>query len=112
MAVAMPARPTVRPVQSPPCTTAVLRKARRSEVLGVTWGIESVAGGLGFEPRLTESESAVLPLNYPPRGPGGKRGPPAAPRENPQRGLFIRGGGDITPPPGARKSRAARAPRR
>src|SRR4029077_5131973 len=25
-----------------------------------------VAGGLGFEPRLTESESAVLPLNYPP----------------------------------------------
>ena len=26
-----------------------------------------VAGGLGFEPRLTESESAVLPLNYPPR---------------------------------------------
>jgi hypothetical protein len=28
--------------------------------------IKSVAGGLGFEPRLTESESAVLPLNYPP----------------------------------------------
>src|SRR5262245_18088488 len=27
-----------------------------------------VAGGLGFEPRLTESESAVLPLNYPPIG--------------------------------------------
>jgi DNA-binding CsgD family transcriptional regulator len=27
---------------------------------------KSVAGGLGFEPRLTESESAVLPLNYPP----------------------------------------------
>src|SRR5262249_1729356 len=26
----------------------------------------TVAGGLGFEPRLTESESAVLPLNYPP----------------------------------------------
>jgi hypothetical protein len=26
----------------------------------------SLAGGLGFEPRLTESESAVLPLNYPP----------------------------------------------
>ena len=25
-----------------------------------------VAGGLGFEPRLAESESAVLPLNYPP----------------------------------------------
>ncbi len=27
-----------------------------------------LAGGLGFEPRLTESESAVLPLNYPPSG--------------------------------------------
>jgi hypothetical protein len=27
---------------------------------------KSMAGGLGFEPRLTESESAVLPLNYPP----------------------------------------------
>jgi hypothetical protein len=25
-----------------------------------------VAGGPGFEPRPTESESAVLPLNYPP----------------------------------------------
>src|SRR5262245_8093802 len=29
---------------------------------------KSMAGGLGFEPRLTESESAVLPLNYPPIG--------------------------------------------
>ncbi len=28
-----------------------------------------VAGGPGFEPRLTESESAVLPLNYPPSKP-------------------------------------------
>jgi hypothetical protein len=26
-----------------------------------------VAGELGFEPRLTESESAVLPLNYSPK---------------------------------------------
>jgi hypothetical protein len=26
-----------------------------------------MAGGPGFEPRLTESESAVLPLNYPPK---------------------------------------------
>ena len=32
-----------------------------------------VAGGPGFEPRLTESESAVLPLNYPP--PAGTRSP-------------------------------------
>ncbi len=28
-----------------------------------------LAGGPGFEPRLTESESAVLPLNYPPPKP-------------------------------------------
>src|ERR1700731_2837906 len=27
----------------------------------------NLAGGPGFEPRLTESESAVLPLNYPPQ---------------------------------------------
>ena len=27
-----------------------------------------MAGGPGFEPRLTESESVVLPLNYPPTG--------------------------------------------
>src|SRR5262245_31897740 len=32
----------------------------------ISWNC--VAGGLGFEPRLTESESAVLPLNYPPIG--------------------------------------------
>ena len=29
-----------------------------------------MAGGLGFEPRLTESESAVLPLDDPPRATG------------------------------------------
>src|SRR5271165_1638952 len=28
--------------------------------------LKLLAGGPGFEPRLTESESAVLPLNYPP----------------------------------------------
>ena len=28
---------------------------------------QDVAGGLGFEPRLTESESAVLPLDDPPK---------------------------------------------
>ena len=27
-----------------------------------------LAGGLGFEPRLAESESAVLPLDDPPTG--------------------------------------------
>lgn len=30
---------------------------------------EALAGGPGLEPGLTESESAVLPLNYPPAGP-------------------------------------------
>jgi hypothetical protein len=29
--------------------------------------LKTVAGELGFEPRLTESESAVLPLNYSPK---------------------------------------------
>ncbi len=34
-----------------------------------------MAGGLGFEPRQAESESAVLPLDDPPRPPGrGARG--------------------------------------
>jgi hypothetical protein len=28
--------------------------------------LKKVAGGLGFEPRLTESESVVLPLDDPP----------------------------------------------
>src|ERR1700733_7528226 len=31
-------------------------------------GQDWVAGGLGFEPRLAESESAVLPLDDPPTG--------------------------------------------
>ena len=31
--------------------------------------LKLLAGGPGFEPRLTESESAVLPLNYPPMEP-------------------------------------------
>ena len=29
-----------------------------------------MAGGLGFEPRFSESESDVLPLNYPPSNSG------------------------------------------
>ena len=40
---------------------------RFGENLELTQQIQ-MAGGLGFEPRLTESESAVLPLNYPPIG--------------------------------------------
>ena len=32
-------------------------------------GLAFVAGGLGFEPRLTESESVVLPLDDPPKEP-------------------------------------------
>lgn len=30
--------------------------------------VSKLAGGRGFEPRPAESESAVLPLNYPPPG--------------------------------------------
>src|SRR5262249_58849726 len=36
--------------------------------------MKSMAGGLGFEPRFSESESDVLPLNYPPRGQGRQSG--------------------------------------
>ena len=32
---------------------------------GVSFGVK-MAGGLGFEPRLEESESSVLPLDDPP----------------------------------------------
>src|SRR6185369_11450507 len=37
-----------------------------SERIAYGW----LAGGPGFEPRLTGSEPVVLPLNYPPSGPG------------------------------------------
>src|SRR5689334_4742787 len=37
---------------------------------------ECLAGGLGFEPRLAESESAVLPLDDPPAA-GGRVSTPA-----------------------------------
>ena len=35
----------------------------------ILWDFEEVAGEPGFEPRLTESESVVLPLNYSPTKP-------------------------------------------
>ncbi len=37
---------------------------------GLLWSFSEakLAGGLGFEPRLTESESVVLPLDDPPIG--------------------------------------------
>ena len=40
--------------------------------------IQHNAEGPGFEPRLAESESAVLPLNHPPPAPR-KKGPSAEP---------------------------------
>ena len=57
-AVAMPQTP-----ETPPVFRLVLadRKILQYQYLGV-------AGGLGFEPRLAESESAVLPLDDPPIG--------------------------------------------
>src|SRR5205823_12197800 len=41
-----------------------LVRTGRSEIRS----LEGLAGGLGFEPRLAESESAVLPLDDPPPG--------------------------------------------
>ena len=52
----------------------VATRARWSASCGVSWvEVEGLAGELGFEPRLTESESAVLPLNYSPTGLAGSR---------------------------------------
>ena len=39
------------------------------DLQGVEMLWNKVAGGLGFEPRLAESESAVLPLDDPPPAP-------------------------------------------
>src|SRR5205814_6523730 len=47
--------PTERPTGRR-CSSADREKTRRNQM----------AGGLGFEPRLAESESAVLPLDDPP----------------------------------------------
>src|SRR5947209_4331901 len=50
-------------------TPRMARNARFVRPAGIRSGRRDwLAGGLGFEPRLTESESAVLPLNYPPIG--------------------------------------------
>src|SRR2546429_485307 len=51
-----------------------------ARLVAVTWSCGK-AGVLGFEPRLTESESVVLPLHHTPRRlnriPGGRLGKPA-----------------------------------
>ena len=47
-----------------------------------------MAGELGFEPRFSESESDVLPLNYSPTALGAIRGPPAAIKKPPHMGQF------------------------
>ena len=49
-----------------PAGSATIRPATISQADQML--MKMLAGGPGFEPRLTESESAVLPLNYPPKG--------------------------------------------
>jgi hypothetical protein len=44
------------------------------DLQGVEMLWNKVAGGLGFEPRLAESESAVLPLDDPPPFPDADQG--------------------------------------
>ncbi len=56
--------------KSPP--SGGVRRNSREPLARDLIGTESLAGGPGFEPRLTESESVVLPLNYPPSA-GGNR---------------------------------------
>ena len=51
---------------------SLMRQLYSRDRLKAEFGAEfwkCLAGGPGFEPRLTESESAVLPLNYPPTAP-------------------------------------------
>src|SRR5262245_43210924 len=55
-------------------------------------GSSCLAGGLGFEPRLAESESAVLPLDDPPR---------IEFRKTPRPALSPQDQGEGTPPPGS-----------
>jgi hypothetical protein len=71
-----------------------------------------VAGGPGFEPRLTESESAVLPLNYPPNAIDA--GPLDSERGGGAQGLRRRSSQDVAKAPisGAAKPRSRLARRR
>ncbi len=70
----------VAPLRGP--TLSVAARHRRTKVLiqvpqckrPAHAGLSHLAGGLGFEPRLAESESAVLPLDDPPNSVG--RGSP------------------------------------
>ena len=74
------------------CASAVRRPFRFFEfVRGAKGGSKSpkhrrllLAGELGFEPRFSESESDVLPLNYSPTWPG--RMPPTGAPEAPDMG--------------------------
>src|SRR5713101_6726943 len=62
------------PIPRPALLRQQIQPAAQRRATGAGWGFE-LAGGLGFEPRLAESESAVLPLDDPPT-----RDQPALPR--------------------------------
>src|SRR5579883_2142595 len=68
----------------PPIFAAVptwCRHAAERRPQSVPISLKNLAGGLGFEPRLAESESAVLPLDDPPPGSFGRRGDSTAGRD-------------------------------
>src|SRR5579884_1428833 len=81
----------------PTASAAATRRPRRIEAIprasspprvgsapAAPWVRHQVAGGLGFEPRQAESESAVLPLDDPPSGQKALRDRPF----RPARGAF------------------------
>ena len=81
--------------------------SKDAEIRQLKRDLVRVAGGLGFEPRQAESESAVLPLDDPPTSPGGPRGGLAA-------RAVRRGTAPLDQPPRQRKagSRGGAAPGR
>lgn len=60
------ALPATASMLKPMCRRANSSTRKVVPLKAYRWIWKAVAGGPGFEPRLTESESAVLPLNYPP----------------------------------------------
>src|SRR5262245_50706290 len=54
---------------APPGTSGSPLRRPRVQLVEASKTRSVLAGGPGFEPRLTGSEPVVLPLNYPPNGP-------------------------------------------
>ena len=78
------------------------RLCRTEKVADAQRFVAGVAGELGFEPRFSESESDVLPLNYSPTGP--VRKPKTGAAETPHMGHDMGQSSRFDKPGGARRS--------